>query len=394
MNSSKRKFAIQGGQAVFPKRIRSSQSNIPKQEDVEKAFRNIFSRRYYTNQGPLTEQLEERLCELFGVKHAICMTNETIAMIIAAKALNLKNKVICSGYAFVGVAQSLNWAGIEPVFCDINPEDYQLSLTNLESIIDSSISGIFASHLWGYPCSPVELQAIADAHNIKLYFDASHAFGCTYENKSIAQYGELSVFSFDTTSILNAAEGGCVTTNCDKLAARLRNIRSSYGAGTPVAIPLTGNGRMSEAQAALALLSLDNYHNNIQHNKILFNTYRERLSNIPGLKVLIPNKETQINYSYLVLNITKYEFGMSRDQLMSLLKAENIDCNRQPSCGLNKIIPYINHTSHDTNTLAVTEELSSKTLHLPIGAQINIKDAALVCEVIYDAHTRSDELRQ
>ena len=247
-------FALLGGTAAFEKMLPVGQLYFPSWERYEAAMRGIFERRYYTNQGPLVQQLEERLQDYLGVKHAICVTNATIGLMMAAEALELSGKVVMPSFTFIASAQSLSWTGIEPVFCDVDPVTHQLAIDQLDSLIDDHVTGIMGVNLWGGACDPIALEKYTRTRGLKLYFDSAHAFGCEVDGTKIAGFGSIEIFSFHATKVLSATEGGCLCTNDEMLAARLRNIRSSYGAGKPVPVVKTSNGRMSEAQAAIALI--------------------------------------------------------------------------------------------------------------------------------------------
>ena len=385
-------LAILGAKAAFQKHIPVGQLNVPDWERFEVMFRDIFARQYYTNHGPLAEELENKLCENFGVKHVVCMTNATIALMIAAKAMGLDGKVICPAFTFVATAQSITWAGLEPVFCDINSKTHQMSVEGVAALIDSDVSAICGVHLWGNPCNPQELQSLAKENSLHLYFDAAHAFGASSSGVQIGNFGDMEVFSFHEDMILNATEGGCVCTNDDYLASRLRNIRSSYGAGEVVNIPLTGNGRMSEAQAAMALLSLEDYSNNRSRNKTHFNLYDELLSEIPGVRLLQPPENSVSNYQYIVIEVTPNEFGLSRDLLQKILFAENIISEKYFSPGIHRTIPFCNDIPDNIDTFSRTDQLCKKIMQLPSGQQVTKDCIEVICGIIGIAHKNSPKL--
>jgi len=389
-----RDLAILGGVSAFQKKIPVGQLNFPEWVSFESSFRDIFSRQYYTNQGPLVEELESRLQDFLGVKHVVCMTNGTIALMVAAKALELKGKVICPAFTFVATAQSLSWAGLEPAFCDVNPKTHQISVDNAASLIDDNVSAILGVHLWGNSCNPDLLHEIAHKNNLHLYFDAAHAFGCTFSGVAAGNFGALEVFSFHATKVLNAAEGGCVCTNDDYLASRLRNIRSSYGAGSPVNIPLTGNGRMSEAQAAMALLSLEDYPQILERNQTFFKLYDEFVKDIPGLRLIHPAENDTSNYQYIVIEVSQDKFGISRDLLLKVLNAENVIARKYFFPGLHKIVPYCEEFPEYLNTLPITDKLCERVMQLHSGQDVNRDSIYTICEIIRLIHKKVPELHR
>lgn len=375
-------FALLGGTATFERMLPVGQLYFPSWDRYEAAMRGIFERRYYTNQGPLVQQLEERLQDYLGVKHAICVTNATIGLMMAAEALELSGKVVLPSFTFIASAQSLSWTGIEPVFCDVDPATHQIDIGKIDALLDERVTGIMGVNLWGGACDPVALEKFAHARGLKLYFDSAHAFGCEVEHKKIARFGSIEVFSFHATKVLSATEGGCLCTSDDVLAARLRNIRSSYGAGKPVPVVKTSNGRMSEAQAAIALLSLEDFPRNQQKNESLYRIYEDRLKHIPGIKLVEPAGVTFSNYQYIVCEVDESSFGLSRESLIAVLKAENVNARRYFYPGTHRSVGYINSQAGHVDTLPVTDHLCATCIQLPVGALVYGDAVSTICELI------------
>lgn len=376
------RLALLGGTAAFAKMLPVGQLYFPSWDRYEAAMRGIFERRYYTNQGPLVQQLEARLQEFLDVKHVICVTNATIGLMMAAEALGLSGKVVLPSFTFIASAQSLSWTGIEPVFCDVNPSTHQIDIDKIDALLDDQVTGIMGVNLWGGASDPLALESFAYDRDLKLYFDSAHAFGCEVNHKKIAGFGSLEVFSFHATKILSATEGGCLCTNDVMLAAKLRNIRSSYGAGRPVPVVKTSNGRMSEAQAAIALMSLDDFPENQKKNAMLFCKYEERLKNIPGIKLVKPAGVTFSNYQYLVCEVDENIFGLSRDSLIAVLKAENVNARRYFYPGVHRSAGYKNSIRGLIDDLPVTESLCASCIQLPIGAMVDCDSVDMICEII------------
>lgn len=386
-------FALLGGVPAFAWPLPVGQLYFPSWDRYEAAMRGIFERRYYTNQGPLVQQLEEKLQDYLGVKHAICVTNATIGLIMAAEALELSGKVVVPSFTFIASAQSLSWTGIEPIFCDVDPETHQLAIDKLDVLMDEHVTGILGVNLWGGACDPVALEKYARARGLKLYFDSAHAFGCLVDDTRIANFGSIEVFSFHATKVLSATEGGCLCTNDDELAARLRNIRSSYGAGKPVPVVKTSNGRMSEVQAAIALMSLEDFPQNQQKNETLFRKYAERLKHIPGIKLVKPAGVAFSNYQYVVCEVDEDIFGLSRDSLIAVLKAENVNARRYFYPGTHRSIGYRDSLPEFADSLPVTDHLCASCIQLPIGAMIDNNAVDTICEIIDKSQRNSPVLK-
>lgn len=386
-------FALFGAKPAFDKLLPIGQLYFPSWDRYEAAFRGVFERQYYTNQGPLTEALEEKLQQFLGVKHAICVTNATIGLMMVAEAMELTGKVILPAFTFIASAQSLSWTGLEPVFCDIDLSTNQIAIDQISALIDKDVTAIMGVNLWGGSCNPNALTELADAHGIELYFDSAHSFGCTVDGVSIGNFGRAEVFSFHATKVLSGTEGGCICTNDDDLATRLRNIRSSYGAGRSVNVVKTANGRMSEAQAAVALMSLEDFPANQKNNEGLYQCYEKLLEEVPGIYLIKPVDVTFSNYQYLVCSVDEHEFGISRDLLIELLKAENVIVRRYFYPGLHRSLPYDHELSHYQNRLPNTDSLCASCIQFPIGALVTAQDVERICNILLGAHHAAAEIR-
>lgn len=385
-------FALFGAPPAFAEPLPIGQLYFPSWQRYEQAFQGIFERQYYTEYGPLNQQLEQNLQQFLGVKHAICVTNATVALMMLASALGLKGKVILPSFTFIASAQSLSWAGLEPVFCDVDPDTHQLDLKQVAAQIDIEVSAIMGVHLWGGACNPKELEALAETHGVQLYFDAAHAFGCAVDGVHVGNFGRAEVFSFHATKILSATEGGCICTNDDELAARLRTMRSTAGADESVEVAKTVNGRMSEAQCAIALMSLEDFPANQKNNETLYRLYEAYLKAIPGLQLVKPGGVSFSNYQYLVCRVDEYEFGLSRDMLLALLKAENVNARRSFYPGVHRSIPYVQELPWYLDRLPHTDILTASCIQLPIGARVSAESVARICDILGKAHQTSAEI--
>jgi len=388
-----KEFALFGGAPAFAKPLPVGQLYFPSWDRYEAAMRDIFKRRYYTNQGPLVQQLEERLQDYLGVKHAVCVTNATIGLMMAAEALELSGKVVVPSFTFIASALSLSWTGIEPVFCDVDPLTHQIAIDKLDPLIDEHVTGIMGVNLWGGACDVAALEKYAHTRDIEIYFDSAHAFGCEINNSKIGNFGSVEVFSFHATKILSATEGGCLCTNDELIAARLRNIRSSYGSGETIPVAKTSNGRMSEAQATIALISLDDFPQNQQKNEELFRKYEKRLKDIRGIKLVKPAGVTFSNYQSVVCEVDEAIFGASRDNLLAVLKAENVNARRYFYPGIHRSIGYRNGMNKIGCYLPVTDYLCSSCIQLPIGAMVDCNAVDVICDIVDRTQLSADILK-
>lgn len=392
--SHSHQLAVLGGKSAFGRPLPVGQLYFPSWEKYEARFRDIFARQYYTNQGPLAQELERRLEAFFGVKHVICVTNATIGLIMAAESLGLKGKVVTPSFTFIATAQSLEWANLQPAFCDIDLRTHCVTPETIAPHLDGDVSAILAVNLWNGSCSPRALEEFAAAHNLKLFFDSAHSFGCEVDGVPIGGFGDVEVFSFHATKVFSAAEGGCLTTNNDEIAKRLRNIRSSYGAGPSVPVVKTSNGRMSEAQAAVALMSLEDFPAILARNERLFGLYRECFARAPGLRLMEPANVSKTNHQYIVVDVEAEAFGLSRDQLLRALKAENIIARRYFYPGAHRCLPWADRNSGEAVALPNTETLCERVMQFPTGALVSDDHVSRLGELLETMSKLAPDVRK
>lgn len=382
-----KQLAVLGGDREFESPIPVGQLYFPSWKRYKEATSLIFERQYYTNQGPLVSELENRLKDFLQVEHVVCVTNATIGLMIAADALELTGKVIVPSFTFLASPLSISWCGLDPVFCDVDPDCYHPKLEQIEAVMSHEVCAFLGVNLWGGASDVNLINSWAASNNIITYWDSAQAFGCEVDGRKIGGFGALEVFSLHATKIVSAGEGGCITTNNEELADKLRNIRSSYGAGKPTLVKKTANGRMSEFQAAIALMSLEDYHSNRLHNICIRDVYSENLKNIPGLDLLPILGVSDSNYQSVVVKIDPRSFGVTRDSLVSVLHAENVFARRYFTPGSHKLPQYAQGSiAH----LPATDFLNQCLVTLPIGSRVSIEDAKTICEIMQKVHDCRD----
>ena len=389
-------LGIFGHAPLFDSILPVGQINLPDEERFREMFHGIFQRRYYTNHGVLAQELEDGLCRFFGTRNALVMTNATICLSLICKALNLPigGKVIVPAFTFAASVQALTWAGLEPVFCDIDPATHNLNAELAAPLAKvEGVCAILGVHLWGNACDVPGLRRVADENGLNLFFDAAHAIGCTTDGELIGHFGDCEAFSFHSTKILNSAEGGCVTTNDDDLAERLRNLRSSYGRRARVRTPINGYGHFSEAQAALGLLSLEDFSRNSETNRIKMDHYREGLASVPGIRILSPALGEKHNCQYVVLEIDKDAFGLGRDDLVHILNAENVHARRYFVPGMHRCVPYCEQFPQFVDALPSTDALCGKVMQFPSGQRVTGEHIGEICELVRFIHEHAAEIK-
>ena len=209
-------LAIFGGTPAFSEKLHVGRPNIGNRDRLLERINDLLDRKWLSNNGPFVQEFERHICEMLGVKHCIAMCSGTVALEIAIRAAGLTGEVIVPSFTFIATAHALQWQEITPVFCDIDPQTHTLNPWRVEAMITPRTSGIIGVHMWGQPCAVETLTEIAHKHNLKLMFDAAHAFSCSYKGTMIGNFGDAEVFSFHATKFVNTFEGGAVVTNNDE----------------------------------------------------------------------------------------------------------------------------------------------------------------------------------
>lgn len=375
-------LAIFGGPVAFEEALHVGRPNIGNRQHLLDRFNDLLDRRWLTNNGPYVREFEQRLAELVGVKHCIAMCNATVALEITIRALGLTGEVIVPSFTFIATAHALQWQEITPVFCDIDPVTHNIDPKKVKALLTPRTSGIIGVHVWGKACDVEALRELANRHQLKLMFDAAHAFGCSYNGRMIGGLGDAEVFSFHATKFFNTFEGGAVVTNNDDLAARIRLMKNFGFSGYDNVIYIGTNGKMSEVSAAMGLTSLDSLDEFIATNYRNYKQYQAELQELPGVRFIIYNEQEKNNYQYIILEIDEQVTGIDRDQLVKALHAENLLARRYFYPGCHHMEPYRSYFPNAGLLLPETERLVQKVISLPTGTAVGDKEISTICHLI------------
>jgi dTDP-4-amino-4,6-dideoxygalactose transaminase len=385
MNSRGQELAIETGIPAFREVLHVGRPNLGNEEDLFTRFREIFARRYFTNNGPFVKELESRIAEFVGVKHCVAMCNATIALEIATRALGMTGEVVVPSLTFIATAHALQWQGITPVFADIAPGSHHIDPESIERVLTPRTTGIIGVHLWGTPCDVDALEQLAKRRNLKLMFDAAHAFGCSHRGRMIGGFGQAEVFSFHATKFFNSFEGGAVVTDNDDLAETMRLMRNFGFAGFDRVIHPGTNGKMSEVCAAMGLTSLESLGRFIEANRTNYLLYRELLGAVPGLKLHAYDEAEQRNFQYIVFEVDPTTAGLTRDELIAVLVAENVMARRYFWPGCHRMEPYCSYYPNAYLLLPETELVASRLLSLPTGTAVGDAEIRTIASIIVTA---------
>jgi dTDP-4-amino-4,6-dideoxygalactose transaminase len=392
MKTQLQDLAILGGSPTFEEPLHVGRPNLGDLQHFLAQVSAIFERHWLSNNGPLVQQLEARLAAYLGVRHCIATCNGTVALELAIRAMGMTGEVIVPSFTFVATAHALQWQGLSPVFCDVDPHSHNLDPRVVERLITVRTGGIVGVHLWGRPCAVEALAQIAERHGLPLLFDASHAFGASHRSRMLGNFGDAEVFSFHATKVFNTFEGGAVTTNCDALAQKIRAMRCFGFDGGEATVCVGTNGKMSECAAAMGLSSFEALDGFIAHNRRNYHLYREALDGVPGIRVLPFDPRERSNYHYVVLTVEEGEAHLSRDQLMQLLQRENVLARRYFYPGCHRMEPYRSEQSELGRILPRTEELAQRVLVLPNGTGVSPEQALRVAGLIHFAVQYGEEI--
>jgi dTDP-4-amino-4,6-dideoxygalactose transaminase len=386
-------FACAGGAPEFTSDVPVGQLYFPAWERYESDIRGIIDRRYYTNHGPLVRELESRLEAFVGVRNAVTVTNGTLGLYLLALGLELEGKILIPSFTFIATAQAFLLAGVEPVFCEVDPATHHMTPETAEAALEEGVSAVCAVNLWGGSADVPGLERWARSRQLPLLFDSAHAFGVERVEGRVGRFGRAEVFSFHATKVMSATEGGCICTDDDDLAERLRNTRSNYGIRRPMPVPLTVNARMSEAQGAIALASLDDLETRRSNNRLIHDAYRSLLNVVPGVRLVEPGNVVRSNHQSVTIEIAEGEYGLSRDRLWSILRGEGVQVRRYFKPGVHRSFPFATMRPQQVEALPVTDALCERVMQLPIGATLTAADAERIAGLVSDAHLHAEALR-
>lgn len=356
--------------------------NVGDRELFDRLVDGIFERRWFTNSGQLEKEFEAKLCEFLDVKYCIAVCNATVGLQLACHALGLTGEVIVPAFTFVATPHAVEWEGLKPVFADVDLETHTICPRSVESLVSDQTSGILGVHVWGQPCDISALENIARRHDLKLMFDAAHAFGCGHNDKMLGNFGECEVFSFHATKFFNTFEGGAIATNDDELAEKIRLMKNFGFAGQDRVVHLGTNAKMSEISAAMGLSVFASLDDILCHNKTNYLLYKNQLSQLNGVRVFSYDHLSHSNWQYIVLEIDESRFGMSRDQLHKFLESKNVRARRYFYPGCHVMEPYRSRSEVADGQLLRTEALCQRVLCLPTGTAVSTTDVERVCSLI------------
>ncbi len=365
------------------KPIYVTQPYLPPLEEFIPYLQQIWDSKVLTNGGPMHQQLEAALCDYLGVEHVALFNNGTIALLTALQALRVAGEVITTPYSFVATAHSLLWNGIKPVFADIDPQTLNLDPSKIEAAITPHTTAIMPVHCYGNPCDVEAIQKIADNYNLRVIYDAAHAFGVADAGGSILRHGDLSVLSFHATKVFNTFEGGAIICPDAKTKKRIDQLKN-FGFVDEVTVVAHGiNGKMSEINAAFGLLQLQHIDRAMKRRREIDHLYREQLNDVKGIQLIEEVGQATANYSYFPVMV-QADYPLSRDELYQKLKDNGIFARRYFYPLISEFPMYRGMTSAQRSNLAVASEVAKKVICLPIYPDLEEISISRTVEIIIE----------
>ncbi len=370
------------------KPIYVTQPDMPPLDEFYPYLEQIWENRMLTNGGPFHQQLEEELCRYLGVEHICLFANGTLALLTALQALRVTGEVITTPYSFVATSHSLLWNGIKPVFVDVDPETLNLDPARIEAAITPQTTAIMPVHCYGKPCDTRAIAAIADNYNLKVIYDAAHAFGVRHEGSSVLNSGDLSVLSFHATKVFNTFEGGAIVCADARTKQRIDRLKN-FGIVDETTVVAPGiNGKMSEINAAFGLLQLKGVDAAIMARARLARSYTEALADLPGIRCVRPWQESpsdplqrEANFSYFPILVGP-DHSLGRDALFARLKEHDIIARRYFYPLISSFPMYRDLPSASPDRLPVAARAAEQVLCLPIYPALDDSEQRRIIDLV------------
>ena len=354
-----------------------TKSALPDFDSYCNKIKEIWTNHWLTNNGIFHEELENKIKSKLSVDNVTLFTNGHLALENAIKVLDLSGEIITTPFTFISTTHAISRNNITPVFCDINYDDYTIDVTKIEDLITDKTTAIIPVHVYGNVCNVEEIERIAKKHNLKVIYDAAHAFNVEYNKKSIAKYGDISMFSFHATKVFNTIEGGALVYKDNKLKLKLDYLKN-FGIEDEENIAfIGGNAKMNEFQAAMGICNLKDIEKNIRLRKKIYLKYIELLKNIKGIKLNYVKKNVKSNYAYFPIVILD-DYGISRDDLFDILNSHNIFTRKYFYPISNELDLYKNCKGKTP----IAKDISQRVLTLPIYPDLDLKDVERICKII------------
>lgn len=363
-------------------RIFVTRSSMPSMEEYIEEIRSIWDSHWLTNMGEKHKALQAELQKYMGVPNVELLTNGHMALELSLQAMNLQGEVITTPFTFASTTHAIVRNGLEPVFCDIDPETYTMDVTQIERLITDRTCAILPVHVYGNICNIEEIERIAHKYGLKVLYDAAHTFGETYKGQGIGNFGDASCFSFHATKVFNTIEGGAVCYRDPDMGRRLYELKN-FGIHGPEEVDAVGaNAKMNEFCAAMGLCNLRHVDEEIAKRRAVVERYREHLEGVDGLRLNAQQPEVRSNYAYFPVVFDENLFGASRNEVMDALAQNGIGARKYFYPLTNTFECF--HGKYDVDATPVALHVAKRVLTLPLYADLSMEDVDRICKIVLE----------
>ena len=361
-------------------KIMVTRSSMPPLEEYVHEIKDLWDSHWLTNMGIKHKKLEQELKDYLRVEGVSLFSNGHMALEMAIQAMGLKGEVITTPFTFASTTHAIVRNGLTPVFCDISYDNFTMDITKIENLITDRTVAILPVHVYGQVCDVEAIEKIAKKYNLKVIYDAAHAFGVKYKNKGIGSFGDASMFSFHATKVFNTIEGGAVCFRDEEFGLDLYRLKN-FGIRNEETVDSVGaNAKMNEFQAAMGICNLRHIDEEIAKRKRVVECYRKLLGNIEGIRYLKDQDYVVSNYAYFPILIDEKKFGVSRDEVYTYLKEKDIYSRKYFYPLTNSFECYCD--SYDVNETPIALDISKKVLTLPLYADLSTENVRRICDEI------------
>lgn len=363
-------------------KILVTRSSMPSMEEYIEEIRSIWDSHWLTNMGEKHKALQAELQKYMGVPAVELLTNGHMALELSLQAMNLQGEVITTPFTFASTTHAIVRNGLEPVFCDIDPETYTMDVTQIERLITDRTCAILPVHVYGNVCNIEEIERIAHKYGLKVLYDAAHTFGETYKGQGIGNFGDASCFSFHATKVFNTIEGGAVCYRDPDMGRRLYELKN-FGIHGPEEVDAVGaNAKMNEFCAAMGLCNLRHVDEEIVKRRAVVERYREHLEGVDGLRLNVQQPEVRSNYAYFPVVFDENLFGASRNEVMDALAQNGIGARKYFYPLTNTFECF--HGKYDVDATPVALHVAKRVLTLPLYADLSMEDVDRICKIVLE----------
>ncbi len=363
-------------------KILVTRSSMPDFDEYIEEIRELWDTHWLTNMGVKHVEFQKQLVEYLNVSNIELFTNGHMALELSLQALNIQGEVITTPFTFASTTHAIVRNGLTPVFCDINPVDYTIDTEKIEALITDRTSAILPVHVYGNICNVEEIDRIAKKYGLKVIYDAAHAFGETYKNKGIGNFGEISCFSFHATKVFNSIEGGAACYRDPDLGNSLYRLKNFGIRDQETVDGIGANAKMNEFCAAMGICNLRHIEEEIEKRRVVYERYVENLADIQGVQLNPLRKDVKYNYSYFPVMIDEKIFGSSRNEVFEYLAQHDI-CARKYFYPLTNAFDCF-HGRFDVSRTPIAVHVSKRILTLPMYAELSLENVDYICNLILE----------